>query len=398
MSLVCIVFGQNEAAGVRPVYMTQLTVYFYHFAACFVVVVLVVWFIFVPMYYSTVVTTTLHVGWRRGAMLARYALAAGSPSLVARGLVRPAFVRHGVLPPSLSGKISFCGASLVSYGKRVTLSDGGVSKSDAYGAWDEGALSCKDVWAKENGGLMSASDVCLMRSTSNSPYFNLALEECLLNDPNTPIAGCRTLFLWANEPSVIFGRFQNPHRELRLAACHEKGVHVVRRSTGGGTVYQDLGNFIFSFFIPHQQGVDEGIEAVRTNNLDMVCRALRSWNVDAEPAGRNDIHVNLPDGPRKISGSAFGNSKQLFLHHGTVLMNVEMTAMKDILNPHKAKLEAKGLQSVASRVLNVGTLNEGIGQASLSYALSDIFEQAFKGHVCKRTWFMLACQRWWCPW
>lgn len=199
---------------------------------------------------------------------------------------------------------------------------------------------------------------CLI-SNSHDPYFNLATEDFIFNDMN---ADEHILFLWRNDKSVIIGRNQNPWAECNLKKIEEEGVNLVRRQSGGGAVYQDLGNSIFTFLSPKS-------EYSRKRNFDIIIRALEKFGIKAEQSGRNDI---LVDG-KKISGSAFKENPDKAFHHGTLLINVDLTKLNDLLTPHPKKLEAKGTQSVKSRVANLVEFNSQINHDLLMDAIIDEF-------------------------
>lgn len=174
------------------------------------------------------------------------------------------------------------------------------------------------------------------------PSTNLALEEyCLRN-----FAGDTDyLLFYINEPSIIIGRNQNTLEEINHEYVEEKGIHVVRRISGGGTVYHDFGNLNFSFM------TDYSIESL--NNFKKftapVIKVLNDMGVAAELKGRNDIVVE----DRKISGNAqFSSGKRMF-SHGTLLFDSELSEVANALNVKMSKIESKGHKSVRSRVANI---------------------------------------------
>ncbi len=177
---------------------------------------------------------------------------------------------------------------------------------------------------------------------SINPYFNLALEEYLLKELDFK----DDLFmLWQNSPAIIVGRNQNTWDEINHEFVKAKGIAVVRRLTGGGAVYHDLGNLNFTFIVRGQ----------RTGHYDFesfarpVVAALRSLGVAAEFAGRNDILV----AGKKVSGNAQYRHGDSFLHHGTLLFDSDMSNLVRALHVGQEKLVAKGVASVRSRVTNI---------------------------------------------
>jgi lipoate-protein ligase A len=231
----------------------------------------------------------------------------------------------------------------------------------------------------------SSPSVRILFSDSFDPFFNLAYEECLLAEhigavntnssfslglSNSPILpSTRTLFLWRNHPSVIIGRYQNPYRELFVDRVQQEGIHMVRRKSGGGAVYQDLGNSIFTFI-----GVEK--EVGKQVNNEILLNSLSSLGISAQASGRNDLLLN---DSRKISGHAFQRSHGLLLHHGTLLIDVDFTRLQSLLNPNKLKLQSKGVQSVIARVANVKEINPTINAKQWNQTLANQFEYYHTG-------------------
>jgi hypothetical protein len=128
------------------------------------------------------------------------------------------------------------------------------------------------------------SKVKILRSTSNNIHFNLATEEYLFEVAELTLP---TLFLWQNSPTIVIGRHQNPWKECRNEEMKAQGVLLSRRKTGGGAVYHDLGNTCFSFLTPYNQGQDYDYKTV---NNQILVAAFKDLGVQAEVAGRNDMH------------------------------------------------------------------------------------------------------------
>lgn len=213
------------------------------------------------------------------------------------------------------------------------------------------------------------NDLRVLVSNSTNPYVNLATEEWLFRDSHTAL---HTLYLWRNEPTVVIGRHQNPFKECNLKRMEEEGIHLVRRYSGGGAVYQDLGNSIFTF-ISHRP------EYCKEKNTEILVEALRRFGIEAEASGRNDIAVN----GRKVSGSAYKLTNDKALHHGTLLVNVDMGKLSQVLHPNKEKLRSKGVQSVQARVLNlVDAAKRPLDHTTLCEAIVQAFFSKY-GSQCK---------------
>ncbi len=207
------------------------------------------------------------------------------------------------------------------------------------------------------------NELRLYISNSVDPYQNLAIEKHLLDQ--TP-EDCCTLYLWQNQHTVVIGRNQNPWAECRCNLLESGGGKLARRLSGGGAVFHDLGNLNFTFLCS-TKNYD------LTRQMQIIQKACSLAGIDTELSGRNDI---LADG-KKFSGNAFYNSKGKSYHHGTLLIDADMQAMQHYLTPSKAKLEAKGIKSVKSRVINLAQLSPGLTcQAMTDYMIS-AFESVY---------------------
>lgn len=174
------------------------------------------------------------------------------------------------------------------------------------------------------------------------PRINLAIEEYALK--NLDINETYLLF-YINEPSIIIGKNQNSVEEINTEYVESNGIHVVRRLSGGGAVYHDLGNLNYSFITK-----DDGNSFHNFRKFtEPVIAALKQMGVNAELSGRNDI---LAEG-RKISGNAQFSTKGRMFTHGTLLFNSEMDHIVSALRVKKDKIESKGIKSVRSRVANI---------------------------------------------
>jgi lipoate---protein ligase len=174
------------------------------------------------------------------------------------------------------------------------------------------------------------------------PRVNLALEEYLLRHLDTHED---ILLFYINEPSIIVGRNQNTLEEINHEYVREHGIHVVRRMSGGGTVYHDLGNLNFSFITDYAPSNFRNFRKF----TKPVIEVLHGLGVPAELSGRNDILVE----GRKISGTAqYSTSKRMF-SHGTLLFNAHLENVSEALNVKMDKITSKGIKSVRSRVANI---------------------------------------------
>ncbi|MFE8700271.1 lipoate--protein ligase [Cytobacillus sp. FJAT-54145] len=174
------------------------------------------------------------------------------------------------------------------------------------------------------------------------PRINLAIEEYALK--NLDINETYLLF-YINEPSIIIGKNQNTIEEINTDYVEGNGIHVVRRLSGGGAVYHDLGNLNFSF-ITKDDGESFHNFAKFT---EPVISALEKLGVNAELSGRNDI---LAEG-RKISGNAQFSTRGRMFSHGTLLFDSEIESVVSALKVKKDKIESKGIKSIRSRVANI---------------------------------------------
>jgi len=185
-----------------------------------------------------------------------------------------------------------------------------------------------------------------MRFISNNgitdPALNLALEEYILR--SLPDEDDYLLF-YINEPSIIIGKNQNTVEEINAEYVKDNNLHVVRRLSGGGAVYHDLGNLNFSFIMKDDGGSFHNFKKF----TEPVVRALRKLGVEAELTGRNDLQV----GERKISGNAQFHTKGKMFSHGTLLFDSEIENVVSALKVNAEKYVSKSTKSIRSRVANI---------------------------------------------
>ena len=180
-----------------------------------------------------------------------------------------------------------------------------------------------------------------LETGSTDPCYNLALEQYVLEHKREG----DWLLLWQNANTIVIGLNQNTAEEINADFVSQHGITVVRRMTGGGAVYHDLGNLNYSFI----SDVGNAEELTIRRFTDPVCRALAAMGVTAETSGRNDI---LVDG-KKISGVAQRISGNRILHHGTLLFDSNPDMISDALRVDPAKFNSKSAKSVRSRVGNI---------------------------------------------
>ena len=180
------------------------------------------------------------------------------------------------------------------------------------------------------------------------PRINLAIEEYALK--NLDINETYLLF-YINKPSIIIGKNQNTIEEINTEYVEENGITVVRRLSGGGAVYHDLGNLNFSFITK-----DDGESFHNFRKFtEPVINALKKLGVNAQLSGRNDIEVE----GRKISGNAQFSTRGRMFSHGTLLLDSEIDHVVSALRVKKDKIESKGIKSIRSRVANIAEFLEG---------------------------------------
>ncbi|MCP1226599.1 lipoate--protein ligase [Sebaldella sp. S0638] len=202
---------------------------------------------------------------------------------------------------------------------------------------------------------------------NKNPKYNLALEEYVFKN----LEG-EYFFLWQNEPTIVIGKHQNTISEINLDYVEQKGIHVVRRMSGGGAVYHDLGNINFSFIQDKKDLSDFDFSFFTRPIVDL----LGELGIKAEFNSRNDLAI---DG-KKFSGNAQYIHKKKILHHGTLLFNSEMEELVNSLKVSKDKIESKGLKSIKSRVANI---KDYISGESKIKEVSD-FKNALFDHMKNR--------------
>ncbi len=178
------------------------------------------------------------------------------------------------------------------------------------------------------------------------------------------------MYLWKNQQTVVIGYNQNPYSECNVDLLLNEGGHLMRRGTGGGAVYHDLGNINFSFI------ADKRLYDVK-KQLSVIQDALLSYGLQTEISGRNDLTCE----GRKFSGNAFAKGQKNNLHHGTILIKTDGAMMQRYLIVDKAKLLKNGVKSVASRVINLSELVPELTSENIKQPLIASFEKVYGGQA-----------------
>ena len=205
--------------------------------------------------------------------------------------------------------------------------------------------------------------IFIYNAQDTDPHGNLAAEKVLM-DALRP--GEAMLYLWQNLNTVVIGRNQNAWLECRTSLLEAEGGKLARRLSGGGAVYHDLGNLNFTFLMCRQDyDLDKQVTVIQ--------RACALAGIQAEKSGRNDL---LAEG-RKFSGNAFYQDKVHAYHHGTLMVDVDKEKLGRYLSPPKAKLQAKGVASVRSRVVNLKELSPTLTIDSMRKNMEKAFQDVY---------------------
>lgn len=205
--------------------------------------------------------------------------------------------------------------------------------------------------------------IFIYHAQGTDPYENIATEKVLMDALRE---GEAMLYLWQNLNTVVIGKNQNAWLECRTSLLAEEGGKLARRLSGGGAVFHDLGNLNFTFCMCKEDyDLDKQVAVIQ--------RACALAGIQAEKSGRNDL---LADG-RKFSGNAFYQDKVHAYHHGTLMVEVDKDKLGRYLSPPKAKLQAKGVASVRSRVVNLKELSPTLTIDTMGSYMEQAFQDVY---------------------
>lgn len=234
---------------------------------------------------------------------------------------------------------------------------------------------------------MTSKEWRLLQLEYPDAYRNLALEEAIFEAVEEGIAP-PTVRLWRNPRSVVLGRFQHPLLEVDLEACSRHGVAVVRRFTGGGAVFQDLGNLNWSFFVPKTSLPVDLLEIYETCSMAII-RGLGFLGVKSNYEPPNVVQVN----GLKLSGMAACRRRRAILCHGTLLINTDLDILREVLGQTREKqgypidLDSfKYVRSNAREVTSIAMqLGKNLAVSEVKLALVNGIEEVHRVHLKGQT-------------
>ncbi len=196
-------------------------------------------------------------------------------------------------------------------------------------------------------------------------FYNFAVEEYFVNNYKESV-----FIIWKNTPNVMIGRNQNTISEINMEFCEKNNIKIVRRLSGGGAVFSSPENFQYTLIVDKNETGEHGFKDM----AEPLINFLEELGIDAEFTGRNDI---LIDG-KKVSGNAQYHNKNILLHHGTILFDVNVDMLTKALTPDPTKLTAKGIKSVKSRIT---TIKERLKDYDVDRFMSEFMEYQLRNQL-----------------
>lgn len=216
-------------------------------------------------------------------------------------------------------------------------------------------------------------DLKVFISKTQDPYLHLAFEDFLLRQP----VGQRYLYIYQNAPCVVMGRFQNPWLEANIPFLKDHKYPLVRRQSGGGCVYHDEGNVNFAY-VGELKGLQKNVV------LEFLVGELKILGLETKISPRHDLLAQSLEGPwKKISGSAYKQTKDKVLHHGTLLIDTNLDKLDESLKQTAILESTKSLPSVRSQVMNLNEIKKDFTPQSWAHYLKTKFE----GEIVDETHF-----------
>lgn len=202
----------------------------------------------------------------------------------------------------------------------------------------------------------------ILISKCYDPYFNLSYEYQLFNE----LENETIFYIYINHESIIIGHNQNPYCECNMDKINKNDIKLIRRISGGGAVYHDLGNLNFAFIMPSsKQNLPK--------QYQVIIDALDALNIKVTKSGRNDLLWNN----KKVSGNAYYDDGTNYLHHGTLVFNVDLSKIDTLLQPSPLKLISNATRSVKSRVVNLKEINPNLTMDLLINSLVRSFSKYY---------------------
>lgn len=184
----------------------------------------------------------------------------------------------------------------------------------------------------------------LINRKQSDPFFNIAAEEYFLKNFDDEF-----VMIWQNNPSVVIGKHQNTFAEINTSYLDEKNIPVIRRISGGGTVFHDDGNLNYSV-ITKSEKREQLVDFISFTTP--IIEFLKSFELKAEFSGKNNLTIN----GKKFSGNSAHVHKKRVLHHGTLLFNSNLNVLEKAITPADYKITDKAVKSVRAEVTNLSTL------------------------------------------